>query len=192
MTIFKEVNIMNFTYMIIKPDGIPLLKTICAELHANEIDVIERYRVEHFDNLSVRLYLDCEAVERGNAPIIIGINHIFEQYYGTTAVVLLLNSKKHESKDEFIIRVCALKKELRQKYLGGYRAYEGIVSRDDYRKYGIQYSETLALKRCIFTGNNGEKHYSFQINGIHSPDDIVAYNREMRVLQEYGAFRNPM
>lgn len=183
---------MNFTYMIIKPDGIPLLKTICNELNINEIDVIERYRVDRFDELSVPLYLDCEAVKRGNAPIIIGINNIFEMYYGTTAILLLLNSKRHESKNEFIVRVCALKKELRRKYIGGYRAYEGIVSKDDYLKYGIQYSEKLALKRCIFTGKDGEKHYTFQVNGIHSPDDIVAYNREMKVLEEYGAFHNPM
>lgn len=183
---------MNFTYMIIKPDGISLIDSICKELNANEIDVIEKYRVDHFDELSVPLYLDFDAVMRGNAPIIIGINSIFKQHYGTTAIILLLNSRKHESKDEFIVRVCALKKELRRKYIGGYRAYEGIVSKDDYHEYGIQYSEALALKRCTFNSNDGEMHYTFQVNAIHSPDDVIAYNREMKVLQEYGAFRNPI
>ena len=181
---------MNFTYMIIKPDGIPLINSICNELNTNGIDVIEKYRVDHFDELSIPLYLDNEAINRGNAPIIIGINSIFERHYGTTAIILLLNSRRHESKDEFIVRVCALKKELRRKYIGGYRAYEGIVSKDDYLKYGLQYSEGLALKRCTFTGDNGEMHYMFQVNAIHSPDDVIAYNREMKVLQEYGAFRN--
>ncbi len=97
-----------------------------------------------------------------------------------------------ESKEEFIVRVCALKKELRRKYIGGYRVYEGVVSKNDYKKYGVPFSEELALKRCAFTGSDGKKHYRFQVNGIHSPDDIVAYNREIKVLQEYGAFNDPM
>lgn len=183
---------MNYTYIVIKPDGIPLLSIICDELSAHDIDIVKKYKVDHFDDLSIPLYLDSEAIERGNAPIIIGINNIFKQKYGTTAIILLLNSKRHESKEEFIVRVCALKKTLRKKYIGGYRAYEGTVAIEDYLKYGVHFSEKLAMKRCISKDSNGKKYYMFQINSIHSPDNIDAYNREIKVLQEYGAFNNPL
>ena len=86
--------------------------------------MIGKYQIDAFDQLSLPLYLDPDARERGNTPIIIGINEIFKKYYGTKAVILLIGSRRTETKEEFIVRVCGLKKELRKKYIeGGYKEY---------------------------------------------------------------------
>lgn len=175
----------DFTYVIIKPDGMSLIGDILKELENDDIEVIAKYKVTDFDRLAVPLYLDDEAILRGNAPIIIGINHIFKQKYGTVATILLIRSKRAEPIEDFIIRVCCLKKEIRRRYIGGYVSYVGSVESDDYNEYNIPFSTSLAKKRCI--SDNGYI-YQFQLNGLHSPDNRAAFDREIAVLEEYGVF----
>ena len=66
-----------------------------------------------------------------------------------------------------------------------------MVSESDHVKYGVVYSDRLACKRSV--GSSKDVYiYKFQVNGLHSPDDIVAYNREIAVLIKHDVFKHPL
>ena len=186
MTTFRRVIMENnVSYMIIKPDGVPLINTLISEMQDHGISVISKFEIQDYDDLFIHLYLDSDAIERGNTPIIIGINKIYNRFYGDKPILLIIKSDFRETKNDFIVRVCKIKKALREKYFGKYRMYEIEIFESDYDKYNLKFSEYLALKRAIGQTNR----YQLQINGIHSPDDINAYNREIDVLKKHTAYK---
>ena len=65
---------MARTYLIIKPDGMKFKKEVMTMLKS-KYEIIAVYELHDFCNIAVELYLDEEAIQRGNLPIIFGINH---------------------------------------------------------------------------------------------------------------------
>lgn len=178
---------MDFSYILVKPDGIKFFDTIRNSLKANSINVKKVYCIQNFDQVAIELYLNPDAVLRGNAPIIIGINEVWKKQYGTTAYMFLVTSPEGAEK-AFVERVCAWKKRFRKEHIQG--AYVGVVTNVEektYTDYGVVFSKTFAEKRKL---EGKEYCYELQLNAIHSPDDISALKQELRVLCKKGAFRN--
>ncbi len=173
---------MNKSYIIVKPDGLHLLDNLINELNVNNIHIDSTYKIADFDHVAINLYLDDDALQRGNAPIIIGINKIWRERYGTTAILLLLSPMDKSPHEDFVKDVCTLKKDFRKKHItNGYISEEIFVENSDYSYYNLPFIEENAKKRAIITGN--PMGYELQLNGIHSPDDESALSRELNIIK---------
>lgn len=140
---------MDFSYILVKPDGIKFFDAIRNSLKENSINVKKVYCIQNFDQVAIELYLNSDAVLRGNAPIIIGINEVWKKQYGTTAYMFLVTSSEGTG-EAFVEKVCAFKKRFRKEHIQG--AYVGVIANVDehiYSEYGLVFSKTLAEKRKL-------------------------------------------
>lgn len=169
------------SYLIIKPDGLCFAGEILNEL-AKYVQITSIIHIEDFCQLAPTIYLDEGACERGNQPIIYGINTIWKTKLNKTSAILILVESSDSSLNErdFIAHVCKYKKDFRKRKMhGGYVEY--IIRPED-----ILYSE--------FSGRAPQKHllekrldkngfYRLQLNCLHCPDSEDAYQREMQIIK---------
>lgn len=173
---------MARTYLIIKPDGMKFKKEVMTMLKS-KYEIIAVYELHNFCNIAVELYLDEEAIQRGNLPIIFGINHIWRNIYKIEkAILLILESRAECSQYNFIMEVCHFKKKYRSEHIeNGYVEYEISPQEIDYTYDKTCFVHDFDYKRL----DNSTNTYFLQVNALHCPDTVESYEREIKILKKY-------
>ena len=176
-------NIMS--YLFIKPDGLSFSSDIIHQLSKRFI-IDKTITVDDFITLSNRIYLEKDAIERGNEPIIYGINLIWENYFKTTsAILLIVKPLEPTTQSDFIMDVCRFKKTYRKAlFPKGYIEFQISPKDINYSRFGVKKPRKELLKKRL----SEEGDYKLQLNCIHCPDSIQSYNREIKIIEDYLNF----
>lgn len=176
---------MNTSFMIVKPDGYDLYSRLLEEMSTCKINIKSSIKIKDFDKLAIPLYLDESAIARGNAPIIFGINKVWEEeYHSTEATLLVVSANNKVSHDEFVKKVCSFKKWFRAKYIKN--AYKAIAINADKLAYSKDDLDSDAnLRKRLKYAPNGNPIYNLQLNALHSPDDLKSFYRESEIIAKF-------
>ena len=176
-------NMKSKSYLIIKPDGLTMKDKIFSEL-SSDFKITHIIPIKDFCPLAKELYLDDDARERGNEAIIIGINTVWSNEYSKSAILIIVEAKDDIiSQADFVLQVCQFKKKFRKKHIPN--AYiEFIIApfEIDYKKFEAKVPNPELLKKRL---NKEDDMYHLQLNGLHCPDSIESYYREINLIKKY-------
>ena len=186
--VFKGGNVMKSkSYLIIKPDGLKMSNKIIDEL-SRSFTIEQIVPIQNFCPMAMELYLDPLAIERGNQPIILGINTVWVNHYSESALLITVEAKEEKThQDDFVMQVCHFKKEFRRNNIpNGYVEYTIKPSEIAYDKFNAcPPSPRLRNKRLSTDGD-----YKLQLNSLHCPDSVESYLREISIISKYLNIKN--
>lgn len=174
----------NYSYFIIKPDGMRYLDKICNIIE-QEYSNVRYFAIEDYENITKKLYYKHyeqkgEKFAKSFDSYLYGLKEIFGNY-----AILVLVSEKDKDYVELVKNVFRTKTRIRHKFTN---KHIGIVTDygDDEKNYLRFISEKGELQKPRIMQNLGNHRVS-DTNIIHSPDPVISVTlKELQILSKEG------
>ena len=172
----------NYSYFVIKPDGIRYFPEIYKELEG-KFDNIRYYKLDNFSSLIKKLYF--RNFEKKGQKLV----DSFEQYlyasesiFGNEAILAIVSDKDEKNAQEFRQKVFDLKMKIRDTYSNNNIGVISNYATNNKKNFVKIVDEDGNIQKQMMFNDDGSYRISF-FNVIHSPDpDLKSTVEELSII----------
>ena len=165
---------INFSYLLIKPDGIPHLKEIIEKLDKESLGNTAYYKVNNWSEIQKNLYEE-HYKKKGFSQIYDDFIEREIELYGNSGMLILLGNKTL-NRDEFMQKVLEFKKYIRVEF----ENKEQVLSEKNPQEVDGQ----------NYTIDRGKVYRIFKFDLLHCPDpDISTTLYELKKIYKKGIIK---
>lgn len=174
---------MNYSYFLVKPDGIRFLDSICEKIE-QKYESIRYYAVSDFEGIIKKLYhKHYERKGKKFAKSFDSYLYGLKEIFGNESVLILIGSRK-KTYEDLMKSVLDTKLDIRNKYVNN---NVGLITNYGSEQEYIRFLSPTGVKRHPRIMNDLGSYRISDLNIIHCPDmDKSTTLDELKILVDEG------